>query len=210
MVISRRKWLLVGFLGVVSLWGCSAGISQNSLITPADESNLNPTSTVIIPIEPVPLDPTNTPVTPTEEVYLDPTNTPIAKTTPALSQPDVLSVSVNGEQGAYNFSVTISSPDEGCNKYADWWEVISQDGELLYRRILLHSHVNEQPFTRSGGPVSIDSDTMVLVWAHMYPTGYGGLVMKGSVAGGFEPTELSADFASGLAETPPLPEGCNF
>jgi hypothetical protein len=195
MVISRRKWLLVGFLGVVSLWGCSAGISQNSLITPADESNLNPTSTVIIPIEPVPL---------------DPTNTPIAKTTPALSQPDVLSVSVNGEQGAYNFSVTISSPDEGCNQYADWWEVISQDGDLFYRRILLHSHVNEQPFTRSGGPVSIDSDTIVLVRAHMYPTGYGGLVMKGSVAGGFEPTELSADFASGLAETPPLPEGCNF
>ena len=201
---------MVGLFGVVSLWGCSAGISENPSITPTADDHPAPTDTTVRPTEQVHLDPTNKPATPTEEVYLDPTNTPIAKTTSPSSHADIVSVNVNGEQGIYNFSVTISSPDEGCNQYADWWEVISQDGELFYRRILLHSHVNEQPFTRSGGPVSIDSDTIVLVRAHMHPTGYGGLVMKGSVAGGFEPTELSADFASGLAETPPLPEGCNF
>lgn len=210
MVIARRKWLLVGLLGVVSLWGCTAGISKNSSITPTVGVQSAPTDIQVIPTEPVLLDPTSTQVNPTEEISLDPVDTPVAKTPHTSSQPEILSVIVNGEQGAYNFSVAISSPDEGCSQYADWWEVISQEGELFYRRILLHSHVNEQPFTRSGGPVSIDSETIVLVRAHMHPTGYGGLAMKGSVAGGFEPIELSADFASSLAETPPLPEGCNF
>jgi len=68
---------------------------------------------------------------------------------------DVLSVEVTGSPNAYQFSVKIASPDTGCEQYADWWEVLSEDGQLLYRRILLHSHVNEQPFVRSGGPVNI-------------------------------------------------------
>ena len=210
MVITRRKWLLVGLFGVVSLWGCTAGISENPPIIPTVADRSAPTDTQVIPTEPVLLDPTNTPVNPTEEVHLDPTNTPISKIETPSSDAEILSLDVNGEQGAYNFSVTISSPDEGCSQYADWWEVISQEGELFYRRILLHSHVDEQPFTRSGGPVSIDSETIVLVRAHMHPTGYGGLAMKGSVAGGFEPIELSEDFALNLAEISPLPEGCNF
>jgi hypothetical protein len=80
----------------------------------------------------------------------------------------------------------------------------------MYRRILLHSHVDEQPFTRSGGPVSIEADTIVLVRAHMQPGGYGGLAMKGSLEQGFEQVELSPDFAANLLQTSPLPQGCNF
>ena len=135
---------------------------------------------------------------------------PTANTSPPSGQAEILEVKVNGEAGAYNFSVTISSPDEGCSQYADWWEVISQEGELHYRRILLHSHVNEQPFSRSGGPVPIEADTIVLVRAHMFPGGYGSQAMKGSPEKGFEQVELSPDFAAGLEETPPLPAGCNF
>lgn len=210
MVIARRKWLFVGLLGVQTLWGCSAGVSVNPSIIPSEDDQPAPADTLVTPIEQVDLTPTFSPTPPTEDVYLDPTNTPIVKTTALSTQPDVLSITVNGEQGAYNFSVTISSPDEGCSQYADWWEVVSQDGKLLYRRILLHSHVNEQPFTRSGGPVSINADTIVLVRAHMHPNGYGGLVMEGSVEGGFEQDKLGADFASDLAETQPLPDGCNF
>lgn len=44
---------------------------------------------------------------------------------------------------------------------------MSTDGKLLYRRVLLHSHVDEQPFTRSGGPVPIQTDSVVWVRAHM-------------------------------------------
>lgn len=123
---------------------------------------------------------------------------------------DVLSVRVTGNPGSYQFAVEVSSPDTGCEQYADWWEVISEDGELLYRRILLHSHVEEQPFTRSGGPVEIDADSVVYVRAHLSTGGYGGQVLKGTVQGGFEPAEVETGFGSGLERIPPKPEDCAF
>jgi hypothetical protein len=123
---------------------------------------------------------------------------------------DVTAVQVSGSPGAYSFNVTVKSPDTGCQQYADWWEVVSEDGKLLYRRVLLHSHVDEQPFTRSGGPVTIQPDTVVWVRAHMNTSGYSGAVLKGSVKTGFKPAVPEAGFAVGLARQPPLPEGCDF
>ena len=123
---------------------------------------------------------------------------------------DVLSVTATGETNAYQFNVEVSSPDTGCDQYADWWEVLSENGQLLYRRVLLHSHVNEQPFTRSGGPVPINEDTVVYVRAHMNEGGYGGSVLKGSVASGFKVVDVEADFAADVESLPPLPEGCAF
>lgn len=180
MSCKTKILIFVGFLGIISLYGCS---SETPPIQPSD------------PLIAEPLD--QNPI-PTEEGTLD--------SIPA----DVISVAISGEEGAYQFSVEISSPDEGCDQYADWWEVVDQDGELLYRRILSHSHVNEQPFTRSGGPVKIAPDSVVWVRAHMHPTGYGGAAMKGSAAQGFVDAELGFEFAPELAESPPLPDGCGF
>jgi hypothetical protein len=123
---------------------------------------------------------------------------------------EVLSVDVSGDENAYQLLVEIRSPDTGCEQYADWWEVVSQDGDLLYRRILAHSHVSEQPFKRSGGPVLMGVDTLVIVRAHMHPHGYGGMAFQGSVEGGFEPVQLDANFAPDLDEIKPLPTGCAF
>lgn len=123
---------------------------------------------------------------------------------------DVISVEAIGQVGAYQFFVGIKSADTGCAQYADWWEVVSAEGKLLYRRVLLHSHVDEQPFVRSGGSVPIQPDTVVWVRAHMQPGGYGGVAFKGSVRTGFQKAELSPAFAAGLAQTPPRPEGCDF
>ncbi len=130
----------------------------------------------------------------------------------AMSAPaaDVIGVQVSGAPGAYQFNVTIKSPDTGCAQYADWWEVVSEDGRLLYRRVLLHSHVDEQPFARSGGPVPVKPDTVVWVRSHMNTGGYGGVVFKGSVKTGFAKAEPPANFAAGLAKQVPLPEGCDF
>ena len=123
---------------------------------------------------------------------------------------DVVGVEVRGQTGNYSFSVTVSSPDTDCEQYADWWEVLGEDGELLYRRVLLHSHVGEQPFARSGGPVTIDPDQVVWVRAHMHPGGYGGTAFRGTVGGGFAEAELSPEFAAGMVRQEPLLEGCAF
>lgn len=123
---------------------------------------------------------------------------------------DVISVEVAGEPMNYIFSVEIQSPDTGCGQYADWWEVLSEENSLIYRRILLHSHVNEQPFLRSGGPVPVTVDEIVYVRGHMHPDGYGGTVFKGSVQNGFEEAKVPSDFASEVENEPPQPEGCAF
>ena len=123
---------------------------------------------------------------------------------------NVLSVQVTGTSNAYQFNVKISSPDTGCEQYADWWEVLGEDGQLLYRRVLLHSHVDEQPFTRSGGPVPIAANTIVYVRAHMNIGGYGGDILKGTVESGFNSVVLPSDFASDVESQQPLPGGCDF
>ncbi len=122
----------------------------------------------------------------------------------------VTAVTVSGEANNYSFAVEIASPDTGCDQYADWWEVFDEDGTLIYRRILAHSHVTEQPFTRSGGSVNIGPDDVVYVRAHMNNLGYGTEVYKGSVSGGFTTDTLSPDHAANLATQEPLPNGCAF
>lgn len=48
----------------------------------------------------------------------------------------------------WTFSVTVSHDDKGPNHWADWWRVRTPEGRELGRRVLLHSHEDEQPFTR--------------------------------------------------------------
>lgn len=121
---------------------------------------------------------------------------------------DVVSVAAVGEPGAYRFEVGIRSPDTGCAQYADWWEVVGLEGRLIYRRVLGHSHVAEQPFVRGGGPVPVGTGEEVWVRAHMHPTGYGGAAYKGSVRGGFRAADLAAGFGADLAGQPPRPPEC--
>jgi hypothetical protein len=123
---------------------------------------------------------------------------------------DVKKVEMRGSENAYQFAVTLKSPDTGCDQYADWWEVVSESGDLIYRRILAHSHVDEQPFSRSGGPVKIGKNQQVWVRAHMNNTGYGGLTMKGSVEAGFQITPWPDGFGEGVENVAPLPSGCAF
>ena len=132
----------------------------------------------------------------------------ILETTTGVAE--VIDISVSGAENQYTFSVTILSSDLGCQQYADWWEVIDLDGNLIYRRILSHSHVNEQPFTRTGGPVAISSTKVVYIRAHMNTTSYGNKVFKGSVSDGFTSDNLDVVFAKGLEELAPLPAKCDF
>ena len=123
---------------------------------------------------------------------------------------DVQKVSIKGTANAYIFAVRLKSVETGCAQYADWWEVLSEEGELLYRRILVHSHPDTQPFTRSGGKVAISETDIVYVRAHMNTLGYVGDVMKGSVSSGFKVVTELPTFSKKLEKQMPLPNGCLY
>lgn len=62
--------------------------------------------------------------------------------------PDVLDVVVTGGDGSYGFGVTLSSPYDSEERYADAWRVVGDDGTVYGVRELLHDHAGEQPFSR--------------------------------------------------------------
>lgn len=172
-----------------------------------------PTATPESTATPTPAPTATVTVAPTEEVVepvVEEDQAEAASEIDTAELANVIGVQASGSAGSYTFSVEISSPDEGCQKYADWWEVLTEDGQLLYRRVLLHSHAGEQPFVRSGGPVDIAAEQVVWVRAHMNPGGYGGAAFKGSPQSGFEQADLSPDFAADAGSQPPLPDGCAF
>jgi hypothetical protein len=65
--------------------------------------------------------------------------------------------------GTWVFTVRIEHNDEvlsdGSEHYADRWEVVEPlTGEILAVRMLLHSHINEMPFSRSLAGIAIPDD----------------------------------------------------
>ena len=74
----------------------------------------------------------------------------------------------------WTFSVTLSHGDTGWDDYADGWRVVDSDGTELGLRVLYHPHVEEQPFTRSLGGVSIpDGIETVFIEARTNVNGWG-------------------------------------
>lgn len=49
----------------------------------------------------------------------------------------------------YRIDTTVKHADAGWDHYADRWDVLDAQGNVLDSRILAHPHDNEQPFTRS-------------------------------------------------------------
>lgn len=75
----------------------------------------------------------------------------------------------------FRFRVTIASNDTGWDYYADAFEVVAPDGEVLGTRTLHHPHENEQPFTRGLHGVEIPGAIeRVTVRAHHSEAGYDG------------------------------------
>jgi len=67
-------------------------------------------------------------------------------------------VATETARGVWTFSVTIRHPDTGWDDYADGWAIEDAAGTELGFRLLVHPHVNEQPFSRSLGGVAIPAD----------------------------------------------------
>ena len=88
-------------------------------------------------------------------------------------QADILDVKVTATQDTYRFDVTLRHDDTGWSHYADGWEVLSPAGDSLGKRVLLHPHVDEQPFTRSLSGVRIPGGIKtVSIRAHDSVHGY--------------------------------------
>jgi len=89
--------------------------------------------------------------------------------------PDIVEVAVTAEGDTFRFDVTVSSPYDTPERYADAWRVVAPDGTELGVRELTHDHASEQPFTRSLNDVVIPPDvTEVTVEGRDLVNGWGG------------------------------------
>ena len=83
------------------------------------------------------------------------------------------------QEGVWRFNVTVRHKDKGWNHYANNWEVLSPEGDILAERVLAHPHVKEQPFTRSLSGVKIpEGITEVIIRARDSVHEYGGRTMR--------------------------------
>jgi len=94
----------------------------------------------------------------------------------AAGEADIVKASAKqNRNGTWRFSVTVRHNDEGWDHYADAWEILSVEREILTKRVLAHPHENEQPFTRSKSGIKIPQGTKkVIIRAHDNVHGYGG------------------------------------
>lgn len=97
--------------------------------------------------------------------------------------PDVVAADVTrASDGTFSFDVTISSPYDTPDRYADAWRIVGPDGEVLGVRELLHDHAGEQPFTRSlAGVVIPEEVSVVVVEGRDQLNGWGGATVEVSV-----------------------------
>ena len=90
--------------------------------------------------------------------------------------PDVVAVEATAaDDGSWSFAVTLSSPYDTPERYADGWRIVGPDGAVYGEHLLLHDHAAEQPFTRTQRGVDIPSGVgEVTVEGRDQRYGYGG------------------------------------
>jgi len=172
---------VIGLLMLVDLLlaGCASAATPVPVPTYPAAAPPSPTATPLPPTA-TPLLPTATPLPPTATPMPAVTEAPTAEEGPAAEEAvtlaDVLFVRARLQPGdTWTFDVTVQHEDTGWEHYADLWEVLPPDGQVLATRVLTHPHVDEQPFTRSqSGIVIPEGVTQVRVRAHDLVHGYGG------------------------------------
>jgi hypothetical protein len=90
--------------------------------------------------------------------------------------PEVIGVQLvpSGDR-IYDVVVSISSPYDTPERYADGWRVLDPEGNVLGTHTLLHDHASEQPFTRTQPGLEIpEGVTEITVEGRDLVNGYGG------------------------------------
>jgi hypothetical protein len=90
--------------------------------------------------------------------------------------PEIVAVEASqADDGTFDFAVTISSPYDSPDRYADGWRILGENDEVYGEMTLGHDHASEQPFTRTQTGVEIPADVdTVEVEGHDTDNGYGG------------------------------------
>jgi hypothetical protein len=116
------------------------------------------------------------PATALEEMAAQPTEAAATLERAAQRFPDILDAKlVRTANGTFDVTVTVSSPYDTPERYADGWRVLALDGTVLGEHTLLHDHANEQPFTRTQAGLTIpDGADTVTIEGRDKANGYGG------------------------------------
>ncbi|NNE96331.1 MAG: hypothetical protein HKN24_09915 [Acidimicrobiales bacterium] len=118
---------------------------------------------------------------PQSEVSQSPPIETASTTEPTAEQrfPDVVAAEATQDAGGtWTFAVTLSSPYDTPDRYADSWRVKGPDGTVYGERFLTHDHANEQPFTRSQSGIEIpDNVDTVEIEGRDQVYGWGGTTL---------------------------------
>jgi len=89
--------------------------------------------------------------------------------------PEVLEATATMSAATWSFEVTMSSPYDTPERYADGWRVLGPDNEVYGEHTLIHDHAAEQPFTRTQSGVEIPEGVdEVTIEGRDLVNGYGG------------------------------------
>ena len=128
-------------------------------------------------------------------------------------QPKIIS-----NQSPYSFTINLYSPTKNCQKYIDWWEILSEDQELLDRRTFSTNRSKEKSFTDTSNPIQVSSNQSLILRAHLYSSKQPNFIKKtgyearqaweGTIHDGFRMVRLPANFATDLVKADPQPQPC--
>jgi hypothetical protein len=89
--------------------------------------------------------------------------------------PDIVDATAEQTSLGWTFDVTVSSPYDSADRYADAWRIVGPDGAVYGTRELAHDHAAEQPFTRTVQAVEIPDDVdVVTIEGRDQVHGWGG------------------------------------
>jgi hypothetical protein len=89
--------------------------------------------------------------------------------------PDIIDATAEQTNLGWSFDVTVSSPYDSADRYADAWRIVGPDGTVYGTRELAHDHAAEQPFTRTIQAVEIADDVdVVTIEGRDQANGWGG------------------------------------
>ncbi|MFV1990239.1 MAG: hypothetical protein ACC652_05815 [Acidimicrobiales bacterium] len=146
-----RKYLI----GVISIAALAAGCANDADPGASSDTSAAETTTTKANESPSTSEPTQT-------------TTTVSEAPQEQKYPDIVAVSLSQDSdGDWTVSVTLSSPYDTPERYADQWRVLDEQGNVIGDRPLAHDHATEQPFTRSTNGVTIPEGTKeVTIEAH--------------------------------------------